>query len=95
MKFSKISVGILVVLCRKELDSVGILHQMKKINGRDISSSAFITSVTQLLKTELISVRSDDSAVIGTPVKYYSITQAGHEILKSIKTGLLKRGKVG
>lgn len=96
MKFDKNSVGILIVLKQKELDRVEILDEMKKITTREMSSSALITSLTQLLKTELISARSDRSpAMYGGTVEYYAITQAGHQILKSIKTGFFKRGKVG
>jgi len=96
MKFSKLSVGILVVLSRRELDRVGILKEMNKKTGREPSLSSLFTSLPQLLKTELISVRSDRSAgLMGGVVEYYAITERGHQILKSIKSGLLKRGKIG
>lgn len=96
MKFNELSVGILIILSRTELDRVGILKKMKEIKGREIPASDLINALTKLLNTELISIRSDSgTAATGGPVEYYSITLHGKQLLKSVKTGMLKNGRIG
>lgn len=98
MKFTKASVGVLVILCRKKLSRIDILEEMKKVTGRDMKIVTLMDSLDQLLLTELVSTISkskDESNNKDKDIVYFAITASGREILKSIKSGFLKRGRVG
>ncbi len=96
MKFSKDSVGILIVLSHKELSRIGILEEIKKVTGRDMRFCTLFDSLEQLFLTELISIRSENEDSSSDENKvYFKITPSGRQILKSIKTGLYRRGKLG